>query len=743
MRILYTILLILLTAVVTTLAVFLAVDGNLARITGIYRFREGMPLFSSESTQKMHDVCWMRIADLHDKIECARDANGVWWINSPFTDRMNPEAVQAILNFTANARVVSSLERNDETRKYMREYGVETSPIHLTLKVIQGGKDDLTTVARYTMGNTSPWLAETQDNEALIPTTYLRTNFYGRDKRVHVVSGNILHHFKNGLMELRDPRPLLFEPEELNEISICSGDQNILFKRMSHERWSILSPVITAADSEKVNQLLNSLKKLTALRVENPDAVQLPAKPQAIIRLKSSREEEPLELSLYPPFRREAGDQMLCYATVGNREAVFTLQADRRVLRKGSYANLINAVCDLPVLPEKAMSQVRLQNSTTYTNELPLSLEQLRSLQFADIDPDDVARIALRTSEPSNGSIRLMLIPGDKDSRVEDVWVYAPAGRSFRKAEGPAVLRFLHAMSNIPVHEVVAERAPGEDMTALKHLYGLDEPRYIVYILPKPCVLRATLFGHDFPLVKDRAPRIFIIRRHPDPSTGRMAWFGMEEGSNSICRLSTKFTRLLSLRPEKWKSRRVMTFPISSVRKLTLGFRQAPLELDYDYIEETWNGRINNEDVTPRVNPHRATNYIRNLLKLKVEQWLEYNDADALSALRNPVFSVKLELEITDYSDAETSVVEQQSQADSASGSPEDLLDESDDIDKQLRELALAERKTHRETRTLEISPSQGDSDKPFFYGRIVETGELFILSFDDAQGLAGDIIDM
>ena len=739
MRIFYTILLALLAVAITTLAGFLAVDGNLARITGIYRFSAGMPLFSGESISRLQDVCWMRIADMHDKIECSREADGSWWIHSPFHDRMNPAAVQAILNFTAQATVVSSLERNDETKKYMREYGVETTPIHITLKAAQGGKDDLTTLARYTLGNTSPWLAEQKDSDALLPTTYLRTSFYGRDKRVHVVSGNILSHFKNGLTALRDPRPLLFLPEQLNEISIQTEEQKLRLQRRDNENWSILSPVITAADADKVNQLIGGLQNLTAVRVEEPDMVELPKQHQVRISLSGSWGEKPLELTLYPAFRKENGDQLLCYATVDNRNAVFTLQADRRVVRKGSYANLINAVCDLPV---KALAQVRVRNSTTYTNELPLTPEQLRSLQFADVDPADVSRIALRTSDPANGSIRLMLLPGDKDSQVGDIWLYAPAGGRFSKAEGTAVAKFLNAMSNIPVLEVVADAAPGENMEPLKHLYGLHEPRYIIYILPKPCVVRATLFGHDLPLVKDRSPRVFLIRRHPDPSTGRMAWFGMEEGSNSICRLSTKFTRLLALRPEKWKERQLMQFPISAVRKLTLGFQKAPLELDYNYIEETWHGSINGEDVTPRVNPHRATHYVRNLLKLKVDQWLEHNDADALAALRHPVFSVKLEMEITDYSDAEASVVEQQQQ-DSVSGTPEQMLEETDDIDVQLRELALTERKTHKETRTLEISPSQGDSNKPFFYGRIAETGELFILSFDDAQGLAGDIIDM
>ena len=60
-----------------------------------------------------------------------------------------------------------------------------------------------------------------------------------------------------------------------------------------------------------------------------------------------------------------------------------------------------------------------------------------------------------------------------------------------------------------------------------------------------------------------------------------------------------------------------------------------------------------------------------------------------------------------------------------------------------LRSLATMERKTHAVTRTLQIAPAAYDSDRPFFYGRVLETGQLFILPFEDAQSLAGDILDM
>lgn len=742
MRVIPTILLTLLAAFVTTLAVFLAVDGNLARITGWYRFRAGMPIFSGESASKLGRVTWMRISDLYDKIECERDERGVWWISTPFKDRMDPSAAQAILDFTANARMVSSIPMNEETRSNMREYGVETMPHTITLKTPQGEK--LTTVARYTLGSTSPWLAELGDGETLTSTTYLRTNFYGRDKRIHVVSGNILHIFKNGLEALRDPRPLLFAPEDISSVSILSVGKEVKLNRISNESWSILQPVITAADASKVDTLLRGLVNLSAIRVEERSDVELPETPQTRIRLTAQNGGQNVELSLYPAFRKDEGDQMLCYATVSNRDVVFTLQADRRVRRKGSYATIVNAVCNLPVLPEKAMAQVRMSSATTYTNELPLGLSQLRSLQFSDIDTADVARISLRSTGENSNSIRLLLIPGEKDSQVGDTWLYATQDSAFDKAENAYVLRFLQGMNSIPALDIVADTAPGESMDELKRKYGLHEPRYMIFVLPRPCVVRAALFGHDLPLVKDRSPRIFLIRRYPDPESGRMAWFGMEEGSNSICQLSTKFTRLLSLRPEKWKNRQVMTFPISSVRKLTLGFQQAPLELDYDYIGESWTGTLGGEDVTPRINPHRATHYIRELQKMKVEQWLEHTDADAIRALRHPVFSVRVELEITDYSDAEVSVMEQQSEADEMQGQiPEEMLTETDDIDMQLRDLALAERKTHKETRTIEIAPSTHNSNEPFFYGRITETGEMFIIPFAVAQGLAGNIIDM
>ncbi|MCQ2364029.1 MAG: DUF4340 domain-containing protein [Akkermansia sp.] len=749
MRLLRTIVLFLLAAGAISLCAVLATDGNLARVTGWYHFDEGMPLFGRENSARPDDVTWMRIADLHDTIECERDDAGNWWIIKPFRDRMSPAAVREILRFTAEAKVLETLPNNRTTRRNMREYGVETNPVTITLKVPDGeGKDELTAVARYTLGNASPWLADAGNGEDVIPTTYLRTDFYGRDKRIHVVSGNIQKLFKDGLEALRDPHPLLFDPDSLRDITITPAEESakpLHLRRLSSEAaWTITAPVITAADEDKVNTLVQNLMNIAAVRVDDAADITLPAAPLYRIQLQCEGSDTPQEITLYPAFEDAEAEQRLCYATVNNRPVVFTLQAARKVHRKGSYAALLNAATELPVLPDKALAQVRMSRSTIYTDELDLTLPALRSLRLADIDPKDISRVALVS--PANGaSLRLRLIPGDADNQVEDTWLYSAPQQSRRHgtAENATVRNFLKSISSIPAEEVVADALPGEDIRTLRALYGLDRPTYLLFLQPNPCAVRATIFGQDLPLVKDRRPRTFAVSRAQNPATGKLAWFGAELGSDSVCRLSPKFTRLLSLRAEKWKNRSLADFPISSVRRLTLDYQEAPLVLDYDYIGESWTGKLKDEDVTPRINPHRAEHYLRRLQKLKVAQWLEADDPDALAALEKPVFAVKLELEITDYSDAEATVIEAQESAAAEGSDAESMLSAADAEDQRLRDLALAERRTHAETRTLQISPSDYDSDTPYFYGRLVETGELFILNFEDAQGLAGDMLDM
>lgn len=48
-----------------------------------------------------------------------------------FRDKLNPTAAEYILSFTANAHIVDTLPINENTRKSMRDFGVESDPAPL------------------------------------------------------------------------------------------------------------------------------------------------------------------------------------------------------------------------------------------------------------------------------------------------------------------------------------------------------------------------------------------------------------------------------------------------------------------------------------------------------------------------------------------------------------------------------------------------------------------------------------
>ncbi len=736
-------------------AILLYVDGSLARLTGRYHFRPGMSLFPPENLKHLSDVSWMRINDLHDRIECEREANGSWWIVSPFRDRMSPEAVQAILQFTATARLVDTLPLNHTTRASMREFGVETSPHTITLKM-PVGRGEHTTLARYTLGSASPWLADAGDGESLLPTTYLRTNFYGRDKRIHVVSGNILSIFKNGLQGLRDAHPVHIDPESVLEVRIeqTSGPDTpekpplTITRDSAQSPWVICSPTLTEANQDKVESMLAALSRLRAIRIEDEEEVQLTEQPTMKIRFthEDGRTEE---LSVYAPFTSPSDGQLLCHATAQGRPVVFTLAAEPRVSRRGGYASIVNGIFTLPVLPPDVQVQVRNSLQLVYWADIPLTLAELRSTHFADITAKDVDKVVVR-SRFYPYPLRLRLIPGDSEGQVSDVWMYSAEGQPFAEADPVVVTTFLNSLRNVPVEEFVRDISPEERPQTIESEYGLGSPDYLMMVQPRECTVRAVLFGEDLPLVRDRAARVFRMKRQRED--GRIFWVGMEQNSHSVCRLSSSMMKLFSFSSENWRKRNLTQFPISSLRTLTLHYLRETLVLHYDYIGESWTGTLGEEDVTPRINPNRTDYYVHHLQNIRVKQWLPKTDEDALQVLKHPVFSVVLDLEITDYSDLEEIVIQDTGGGEQPEVKPKgntsgteyakEMLTEKTETDRAFREIATGRRKVERKTITIEIAPIDPADKQTAFYGRIREDGSLFMLDFEDAQGLDGQLLD-
>lgn len=733
MRILRTVLLAVVAVLLLTASVFLTVDGNLARLTGWYRFEKGKLIFRDQEGN-LDKVDWIRIADLHDTIECQRQSDGTWWVFKPFADRLAPEAAEIILSFTAQARLVDTLPYTRELRNGLREFGVESSPVHITLKDHEhGGRDH--TIARYTLGSTSPWLADLGDGKSVTPTTYLRTNFYGRDKRIHVVTGNILSLFREGLVKLRDHLPFRFNPALVEEITLQLPKESALTVRRSGKNWILTAPVKAPADAAGVEALLGQLEKLRALKVESHDAAKLPSvDDDAIFRIsvRTQGTVTPVTLSVYPPVAGSEGAAPTCRATVSDRPVVLTLTAAPKVSRKGSYARILGEAFRLPVLPKEVWSNLRSRNREISVAELKKTPDELRSRVFTNLDPANVAQVFLRFKYSAN-PLRLLMIPGDKASQIDDHWLVSAQGRPFVDADPDRVNTLLKGLAQIPVTRFAADASAPSELAALVNSYNLASPDYILMVAMKPCPVRASIFGLSVPLVKDLEPRTYFFGRSVG-NDGKRGWFGLENGARTIYGISPKLTSMFSMLPEAWKSKQLLDFSLSQVRSLSLQYAKALLKLDYDYLGETWKGTLAGEDVTNRINPNRANYYLKALQKLQASTWITEGDEDALSALAHPVFTVMLKLEIPDYSETEAVIIDQEHGESFAEGDPE--------TNHRLREAALAERKIMRRTVTLDIAPSPNTGPKGFFYGRIRETGQLFTLPIDRAAMLDGGLLD-
>ncbi|MBE6417072.1 MAG: hypothetical protein E7033_01245 [Akkermansiaceae bacterium] len=760
MKLFKTILMGAIAALLVTASVFLTIDGNLAKLTGWYRVTPGMPLFTSEHAAQFDQVCWMRLRTLTDTVECIKDDKGVWWIISPFRDKLNPEIASRLLTFATHATIVDTLDVSDnegELAQNLRDFGFESDFWDITLKIPQNDSaDELTTAARFTLGKKAPWVSITDDGKHSVDTTYLKTNFYGADDRVHVVnSGDMTSLFSRGVVGLRDPQPLRFDPNELTNIriSLADGNKYLLNRKNADAPWYLTTPhQTTIADQENVAKLVLMLCSLNARDIREAADVTLPEKPQCEIELRTGAKAAPLNLKLYEQFTQDAlrgsysaTDGAHCYATVNDRKVVFTLPAVRKS-REGQFASLINAVYSLPVLPAEEMASIRGLDQV-YTAQLPLSLNQLRSHLLPMFDERDVQQILIMSPFLSK-SLRLCLIPGIKESNTQDSWtIEEVASNQVFEAEVDDVRRFLRNFRTIPVEEIVAD-IPSEPQAAaqLKKKYHLNTPDYTLFIEPKTCGYRSHIFGVDLPLVKDRNPKIYYISIIQNETTGELQHYAMEQSGNMICRLAPAFTKRLATRLDAWKSRSLVGFHISSLKNYTVEFLSANeiFSLDYDHTQAGWSGTINGKDATVLINPHHAVGCIDSIRKLKVREWLPPYDESAIACLRKPELRVKIQLQIEKESDAEAIVADAEElghhlldeSGQYRNTSAAEVLQDDSDFDQKFRDQVFAEVQYENKTITIEIAPMTLTEDTPMFYGRILETGQIFTLNNQDAVSL-------
>ena len=686
MRILRFILLVLVTLAAIGAAVLLTIDGNLSRIIGRTAFSSGERLFPY-TKEEMNEISWMRINCGGDMAEFRRRPNGVWWGEKPWDDRMDPRAAAAILQYTYSTSIVDALPLHKIDSASLKEFGVKTTPITITLKEMSADGRRSSTMARYTLGSTAPWLVDDTENQTTDDTTYMQTDFYGRDSRILVGTGNILPLFKSGIRQLRDHRPLLIHPAMPASIEINNKGQRIALERPSPDPrtpWKITYPLPLDTDPQMMDVLLGTLQKLTAVRVYDPEETSVPDMTDDQVTSVSIRnftgrlagdgkslavEEKPVTLRIYPP-SDNSNLAELVKATVSDRKAVFELAQTT-----GS---------------NKEVPGVR---------NIPLDLNLLRSKQLTDIGDYKITGLSIRRSLQDYPTI-VRFVQGDEKTGQQPTWMYTAEGSRYQEVNPDHLVSLLKTVKTGNVAGFASDKAT--DLA----VYGPDNPllTLTMSLLPKP---------NEEP----RPPVTVFFSKGTDGS-----WYARQSGKPTVVMLDNEYMKNFTANALAWKKKSLLSFNRYNLKEMHLeriGSGGA-LVLKFDRLDDSWTASKDGRDETLNINPNRANRYLDELEKMEVVSWLPYTNPEAREALKKPVFRLKLVIQV--YKDASRQEHREITGKDGITFSAEPEMEEK--------------------TISMEIAPAGEAGFSRFYYGKINTTPYYFILNMDSVRLLGASLAE-
>lgn len=686
MRILRFILLVLVTLAAIGAAVLLTIDGNLSRIIGRTAFSSGERLFPY-TKEEMNEISWMRINCGGDMAEFRRRPNGVWWGEKPWDDRMDPRAAAAILQYTYSTSIVDALPLHKIDSASLKEFGVKTTPITITLKEMSADGRRSSTMARYTLGSTAPWLVDDPENQTTDDTTYMQTDFYGRDSRILVGTGNILPLFKSGIRQLRDHRPLLIHPAMPASIEINNKGQRIALERPSPDPrtpWKITYPLPLDTDPQMMDVLLGTLQKLTAVRVYDPEETSVPDMTDDQVTSVSIRnftgrlagdgkslavEEKPVTLRIYPP-SDNSNLAELVKATVSDRKAVFELAQTT-----GS---------------NKEVPGVR---------NIPLDLNLLRSKQLTDIGDYKITGLSIRRSLQDYPTI-VRFVQGDEKTGQQPTWMYTAEGSRYQEVNPDHLVSLLKTVKTGNVAGFASDKAT--DLA----VYGLDNPllTLTMSLLPKP---------NEEP----RPPVTVFFSKGTDGS-----WYARQSGKPTVVMLDNEYMKNFTANALAWKKKSLLSFNRYNLKEMHLERIDSggPLVLKFDRLDDSWTASKDGRDETLNINPNRANRYLDELEKMEVVSWLPYTNPEAREALKKPVFRLKLVIQV--YKAASRQEHREITGKDGITFSAEPEMEEK--------------------TISMEIAPAGEAGFSRFYYGKINTTPYYFILNMDSVRLLGASLAE-
>ncbi len=335
-------------------SVIVSLDGGFDRLFGGRTFSAGDKLFEFDPTK----VKTIEVTVRGNLATMEQREDGVWWGKAPWIDRMDPRAAAAIFQFSKGTEIVDILPKEEVDYGKM---GLESEAVKVKLR---DSGDEI--VAGYRLGNRSPWIWKDEEAGRREQTVYAFTKLYDREDEAYVLTGNIRPLFDPEFRRLRDHRPYLFHRSQPQRLKLNFNGSEVLIERASPTApWMITKPISLKTSPKRMRFLIEGLEKLTALRVDDRDALTLPKGDRQSISVQRFGEEHFTELQIIPP--TEAGAKT-ALATVSDRP---------------------NAIFHLP------LSRVE---DLIGLNELPLKVNDLRYRNLIDLDRRSLRSITIKTA---------------------------------------------------------------------------------------------------------------------------------------------------------------------------------------------------------------------------------------------------------------------------------------------------------------------------------------------------------
>lgn len=452
------------------------------------------------------------------------------------------------------------------------------------------------TIAFYRLGRKTPWeyLPEESNGEKPAPTIYLLPLESGRKSHIYAASGDILPLFKDNFRYLRDHRPFYVNPLYLQKMRIKTSEGELTLGRATPQTpWRILKPLDLGTDPEKMKNLLERLVELQALKVSSRSEVTVPT---------DGVSTDHIEIAIsYFGAREEISLKIFPPKQEENARTAQAIVSDRP-----------DTVFHLPLNSEPDLISIA---------DLPLTVNELREATLTNLNIASIRGVAIESA----ASPTIML-----SRQPPSPWIVT-INEQEQIANEQRLYELLKAVTEARAISFVTDSAP-DDLSP----WGLDRPLLKLVFLGSNHQVLTIHFGMNL----------------------KGDLFAMRKDSRSIIALEASFLDQIAVREHEWRHARLGSFNRVDLISLKRHMKDAEsLQLDYDFIGDTWKALKDGKDVTPNLDPLKANFLIGVIENLQVSSWLSKDDPEVQESLKDPLLTLEITKRLVDEFGDQTGVM--------------------------------------------------------------------------------------